>query len=62
MDSYESIVRKLECRISNLRGSENIDLEIAEILKLVYILKHCADKKKKAPVDAGGFLQLSLSL
>lgn len=62
MEKYDSIIKKLEYRVHNLRSSKEIDLELTQMLKLVYILKHCINDKKKPPVDGGGFLQLSLSL
>ena len=62
MEQYEPIIRKLEQRIHNLRDSKNVDIEIKQMLKLIYILKHCANKKKNPPVDGGGVLQMSLSL
>lgn len=62
MESYDAIIRKLECRVYNLRGSKDMDFELRQMLKLIYILKHCANKKKNPPVDGGGALQMSLSL
>lgn len=62
MESYDSIIRKLEYRINNLRNTKDMELELREILKLVYILKHCFNKKRKPPVDGGGVPQMSLSL
>lgn len=60
------IIKKLRIRISSLGDNENTDLEIREILRLLYILKHnlkdIPNKKRKPPVDGGGVLQMSLSL
>lgn len=54
------IIKKVQSRVLSLDDSENIDFEIKEILRLLYILKN--NRKKKPPVDGGGLLQMSLSL
>lgn len=60
------IIKKLRSRVLSLGDNENTDLEIREILRLLYILKHnlkdIPNKKRKPPVDGGGVLQMSLSL
>jgi len=62
MSDCEAIINSLEQRVVNLRGSKDLDRELKQVLRLVYILKHKTDKKKKPPVDKGGILQMSLSL
>ena len=54
------IIKKLQSRVLSLSDDENMDYEINEILRLLYILKHY--RKRKPPVDGGGLLQMSLSL
>jgi len=54
------IIKKLQSRVLSLDDNENMDYEIKEILRLLYILKHY--RKRKPPVDGGGLLQMSLSL
>lgn len=54
------IIKKLQSRVLSLDDNENMDYEIKEILRLLYILKH--SRKRKPPVDGGGLLQMSLSL
>lgn len=55
------IIKKLQSRVLSIDDNENIDSEINEILRLLYILKY--NKKKKLTVDdGGGTLQMSLSL
>jgi len=67
LKSYNNhIIKKLQSRVLSLDDNENIDSEINEILRLLYILKHnlkdIPNKKKRPPVDGGGALQMSLSL
>lgn len=62
MINYDPIITKLEMEISNLRSSENIDMELRQILRLIYILKHSVDRQRKSPIDRGGFVQMCLSL
>lgn len=61
LKSYNNqIIKKLQSRVLSLSDDENMDYEIKEILRLLYILKHY--RKRKPPVDGGGLLQMSLSL
>ena len=67
LKSYNNqIIKKLKSRVFSLDDNENIEFEIREILRLLYILKHnikdIPNKKKRPPVDGGGALQMSLSL
>ena len=56
------IFKKLQDRVLSLDDNKNMDIEIKEILRLLYILKNNLNKKKTPPVDGGGILQMSLSL
>lgn len=67
LKSYNNqIIKKLKSRVFSLDDNENIEFEIREILRLLYILKHnikdIPNKKKRPPVDGGCALQMSLSL
>lgn len=55
------IILKLKCHISSLEKSNNPEIEIQEILRLVYILKYIMNRKNP-PANGGGVLQMSLSL
>jgi len=61
LKSYNKhIIKKLQSRVLSLSDDENMNFEINEIIRLLYILKHY--RKRKPPVDGGGLLQMSLSL
>lgn len=58
----KQLIEKIQMRVLSLRDCENANVEIKEILRLLYILKSNLNKKKNPPVDGGGILQMSLSL
>ena len=58
----KQLIEKIQMRVLSLGDCENANVEIKEILRLLYILKSNLNKKKNPPVDGGGILQMSLSL